>query len=79
MNTKPIPKLHQKKLDLLGCYLKKLRINENMSQHEVGEQTNLHHNTIQRAESGANATLLTYIELVELYQVSLSDLMSILD
>ena len=79
MKTKPIPETHQKKLDLLGRYLKNLRINENMTLVEVGEQTNLHHNTIQRAEAGANSTLLTYLEIADFYQVLLSDLMSILD
>ena len=79
MNLKPTPKHHQKKLELLGRYLKNLRINENMTLIEVGEQTNLHHNTIQRAEAGANATLLTYLELSDFYTVHLSQLLSILD
>ena len=79
MKSKPIPEPHQKKLELLGLYLKNLRINENLTLVEVGEQTNLHHNTIQRAESGANSTLLTYLELSDFYCVQLSELVSILD
>lgn len=79
MKSKLIPEPHQKKLELLGLYLKNLRINENMSLVDAGEQTNLHHNTIQRAEVGANSTLLTIFEMAEFYQISVSDLMSILD
>ena len=79
MKSKPIPEPHQKKLELLGRYLKSLRINENMTLVEVGEQTNLHHNTIQRAEAGANSTLLSIMELSDIYGIRLSELLSILD
>ena len=79
MTNQPIPEHHLKRLKLLGLYLKNLRINENMSLPEVGTQTKIHYSTIQRAESGANATLLSIMELADFYGIRLSELLSILD
>ena len=79
MNPKPNSKQHKKQLEIIGLYLKNLRLGENLSQLELSEQVNLHYNTIQRIESGKNSSLLSIMELADFFQISLSDLMSIMD
>jgi transcriptional regulator with XRE-family HTH domain len=79
MNTKPISLQHQKQLNAIGLYLKNIRLDERMTQLEVGEQINLHYNTIQRTESGANTTLITIFELADFYGIKPSELLSIID
>ena len=79
MNTKPIPKHQKRQLEVLGVYLRNLRINHNMTIWEVSEQIPLHRNTIQRIESGSNSTLLSVIVLAEYFEVKTSELLSIID
>ena len=79
MNPTPISKQHKKQLEIIGLYLKNLRLGENLSQLELSEQVNLHYNTIQRIEKGANSTLVTIFELADFFNVMPSQLMDILD
>jgi transcriptional regulator with XRE-family HTH domain len=79
MNTKPIPDRHKKQLELIGLYLKNLRINENLTQEEVSVQVNLHQNTIQRVERGMNTNVTTILILALFYDHQPSILFSILD
>ena len=79
MKSKPISKQHKKQLEIIGLYFKNLRIEENLSQLELSEQLNLHQNTIQRIEKGANATLLTIFELTGFFGIKPSELLLIID
>jgi transcriptional regulator with XRE-family HTH domain len=79
MNTKPIPDRHKKQLELIGLYLKNLRINENLTQAEVSVQVNLNQNTIQRVERGMNTNVTTILTLALFYDHQPSILFSILD
>jgi transcriptional regulator with XRE-family HTH domain len=63
MRSKSISKAHQKQLQILGCYLRELRLNSGFSQKELGDQLNMSRRTIARIEQGKNFTILTAMEL----------------
>ena len=79
MKKKRIPEHHQKQLDTIGIFIKNIRLGENLSQLELSEQLNLHHNTIQRIEKGANSTLLTLFELADYMGYKPYEILEILD
>ena len=79
MSSKPIPDQHQKQLEAISNYLRELRFSEGLTQKELSEQVNLHHNTIQRAENGENTTLLTIFELADALDISPTELFSIIE
>jgi DNA-binding XRE family transcriptional regulator len=60
---KIIPEENQKVLDDISSFLREYRLQSGYTQWELCEFTNLHRNTIVRAESGKNISLLTLIEL----------------
>lgn len=79
MRPKPISKVHKKQLKVLGRYLRELRVNEGMTQIELGDQLQLHRKTIQNVENGRNVTLLTVFVLANGLGIDIKDLMSIID
>lgn len=80
MKIKPISPKHKIQLETLGLFIKNLRLlEENLSQLELSLQLNLHHNTIQRIEKGANTTLITIFEISDFLGVKPSELMSIFE
>lgn len=74
MNTKTISEQNLKRLKYIGIFLKNLRMNDGLTQQEVGMQTNLHRNTIHRVENSKNITLLSLMELCDYYNISLAEL-----
>lgn len=79
MSEIPIPEHHKKQLDSLSTYLRELRYSEGLTQIQVSNELDLHHNTILRAENGKNMTILTLFELADFYEIPPSELLSILD
>ena len=80
MKTKPISPKHKIQLESLGLFIKNIRLlEENLSQLELSQELNLHHNTIQRIEKGTNTTLITIFEISDFLGVKPSELLSILD
>lgn len=79
MSSKPIPENHHKRLEAISTYLRELRFNSGMTQQELSQNMNLHRNTIIRAENAKNLTLLTVFELADTFQISPSELISIID
>jgi transcriptional regulator with XRE-family HTH domain len=80
MKSKPISPKHKIKLETLGLFIKNIRLlEENLSQLELSQQLNLHHNTIQRIEKGANTTLITIFEIAEFFNTTPAELMSIIE
>ena len=80
MKTKPISPKRKVQLETIGLFIKNLRLlGENLTQLELSDNLNLHQNTIQRIEKGKNANLLSFIEIADKLEVSLSELFSILD
>lgn len=69
----------EKKLFLISNYFKELRFNENLTQVEVAEESGLHRNTISNIETKNNFTILTLLQLCDFYEISASELLSILD
>jgi DNA-binding XRE family transcriptional regulator len=69
-----IPDENQKVLNEISTFLREYRLQSGYTQGELCEFTNLHRNTIVRAESGKNISLLTLIELSSSMGLSLRDL-----
>lgn len=74
MIKKQIPDQHQKRLDYISTFLKEFRLSEGMTQKELSINSNLHRNTIIRAENAENLTLLSVFELADSLDISLHDL-----
>ena len=80
MKTKPISAKHKIQLENLGLFLKNIRLlEENLTQMGLSEHLNLHHNTIQRVEKGANTTLVTLFEIADYTGYKISELFEIWD
>lgn len=73
MNQKSLPDKKHKRI-ALGCYLHEIRFSYGLTLHDVAMATNLHQNSISRAEHGFNTTLNTLVELADYYQISISEL-----
>jgi transcriptional regulator with XRE-family HTH domain len=61
----------------LGIRIKELRKKYNLSQSQLGAQSNLEKTAIQRIERGYNSTLYTLSRLAEGFDISLSELLDI--
>ena len=75
MPSKPIPKLHAKRLENLGVFVRELRNIENLTQYELSQEINVARKTIQNVESGQNITLLTLCEIAEGFNLTPSQLL----
>lgn len=78
INKKPADK-YKKQISLIAKYLKELRYNETLTQSEVADEAGLHRNTISNIETLNNFTLLTLLRICDFYQISPSELLSIID
>jgi len=65
---------NRQRLIELSTFLKELRINSGMTQQELGNDLNLHRNSISHAENYHNITLLTLFQLADAYEIRLSEL-----
>lgn len=79
MKQKRIPKHHQKRLIALSTYIRELRFAQNLTIEELSQQSNVHRNTIQRAENTHNMTILTVFELADALDINISELFQICD
>jgi transcriptional regulator with XRE-family HTH domain len=73
MSRKPVSNINRKRLLELSTFLRELRINSGLTQQELSNN-NLHRNTIIRAESSHNITLITLFELADAFDISFSEL-----
>src|SRR6218665_553005 len=48
----------------LGKYVKQMRMNKNITQQQLAENTGLDRLTISRFENGRSATLLTFVQIL---------------
>jgi transcriptional regulator with XRE-family HTH domain len=78
MKRKAIPSEHREALNAISIYLRELRFSEGLTQLELSQQIKLHRNSIQRAETG-HVTLLTIFKLATFYDISPTDIVSIID
>jgi len=79
MRKNQIPVHHQKRLVAISNYLRELRYSENMTQREVCREIDLHVNTLKRIEGNQNYSVLSLFQLADFYNISPSELLSILD
>ena len=74
MSDKPLKENNIKRLEYISNFLKELRILNGMTQSELSKQTNIHTNTIQRAEQAKNFSLLSLFKIVDGLDIPLKDL-----
>lgn len=79
MNTKNAQKKFKRQMISVSHYFKELRFSENLTQEEVADESGLHRNTISNIESSRNYEILTLLQLCEFYQISVSELFSIIE
>lgn len=60
---------NKRRLEAIACYFRELRFSDGLTQAEVGENVNLHENTIARIENAKNVTLTTIFDLADYYQI----------
>lgn len=71
---KTVPDHNLKRLEYLSHFLYELRVSEGLSQEELSRIVNLHRNTIIRAESGKNLTVMSLFELADAFQITPGEL-----
>jgi len=74
VSRKQIPDQHRKRLETLSTFLRELRFNEGLTQHELSKNLNLHRNTIIRAENAQNLTLISLFELADALNINPKEL-----
>lgn len=79
MKPEQIPEHHLKRHDALSLYLRELRYSEGKTLLELSEHLDIHRNTIQRAETGKNITLGSLFILADFYEISVSELLSVIE
>ena len=70
---------YKKQLFSVSNYFKELRFSEYLTQEEVAEESGLHRNTISNVETTNNFTILTLLQLCDFYEISASELLSIIE
>ena len=71
---KEISQVNKKRLEAIAGYIRELRFSDGLTQAEVGENVNLHQNTIARIENAKNVTLTTIFDLADYYQIPIHQL-----
>ena len=79
MNTHNIQRRFQNNIAVVSNYFKELRFSENLTQEQVGIEAGLHRNTILNIENSKNYEILTLFQLCDFYDITPSELLSILD
>lgn len=79
MNKIDIVQKYARQLIILANYFKELRFSEGLTQVEVAEESGLHRNTVSNIETSKNFTVLTLLHLCDFYEITPSELMSIVD
>jgi transcriptional regulator with XRE-family HTH domain len=62
------------RLTAISNFIKGYRINSGITQEELSQQSNLHRNTIIRAENAKNITLLSLLEMADALEISPEEL-----
>jgi transcriptional regulator with XRE-family HTH domain len=65
MNKNKIEEHNQKRLQSIGMFLREFRINSGLTQEEVSQFSSPHRNTIVRAETARNISLLKLFEIMD--------------
>lgn len=71
---KIVPEENQRILSEIASYLHEYRIQCGYTRDELCQITNVHRNTILRAEKGRNISLLTLIEIANSLELPLKEL-----
>jgi transcriptional regulator with XRE-family HTH domain len=76
MKHKQLSEINQKRLEVLGQYLRENRFIHGLTLNQVANEINLHKNTIGRAETGHSINLISLFELADYYQIPLTGLLT---
>ena len=79
MKPEPIPEHHQNRIDTVSIYLRELRYSEGKTLLEISEFLGIHRNTVQRVETSHSVTLLTLMKFADFYEISVSELLSVIE
>jgi transcriptional regulator with XRE-family HTH domain len=79
VSKKQIPIRHKKKLEAIGILLRELRTSENITQKELCQDIYLHQNSVSRIENAQNISLVSFLEIVGAYDISLSEFFEVID
>ncbi len=79
MKNTDIADKFNRQLVLVSNYFRELRFGEFLTQVEVAEESGLHRNTISNIETTNNFTILTLLQLCDFYDITASELLSIID
>ena len=79
MKNTDIAEKFSKQLVSVSKYFRELRFGEFLTQVEVAEESGLHRNTISNIETTNNFTILTLLQLCDFYEITASELLSIID
>jgi transcriptional regulator with XRE-family HTH domain len=71
---KIVPEENQIILNEITIFLREYRIQSGLTIQQLSELTTLHKNTIQRAETGHNISVLTLIEIANSLELPLKEL-----
>lgn len=74
MKTEQIDTTNTHRLECLSNFLKEYRINSGITQSELSKMSNVHRNTIIRAENANNLTLISVFELADALDISILEL-----
>jgi len=78
MTSKITPE-HQKRLEQISSYLKELRLSEGLTQQHLSQTHGLKRNSISRAETAKNITLVSIFKLADALGVSIKELFEAVD
>jgi transcriptional regulator with XRE-family HTH domain len=74
MTKNPISAKNRKRLDYISYFLREMRLANGYTQDDLCQNMHLHRNSISRAESSKNITLLSLFEIADSLEINLKEL-----
>ena len=74
MPITPIAEHNLRRLEYISIFFRELRLNAGLTQAELSRISNLHYNTILRAENIKNISLLTLFKLADTLEIDIKDI-----
>jgi transcriptional regulator with XRE-family HTH domain len=78
MRQKLISDTNKQRLVAVSNFLREYRINNGLRQEDIASDS-IHRNTISRAETGKNITLISLFEIADSLEIDLADLLCDID
>lgn len=78
MRQRLISEINKQRLDTISNFLREYRINNGFRQEDIASDY-IHRNTISRAETGKNITLISLFEIADSLEIDLAELLCDID